>query len=68
MQLSELRNRASRFQANPSLNIDRDDGEEVLVKDQRANLSPAQIVEQKLRGVLHHGLSFFTQTSRRQGT
>jgi len=60
MQLSELRSRMSRVPASTN----RVDGEEVLVKDQRASLSPAQLVEQKLRSVLHSGVSFFSQATR----
>ena len=62
MQLSELRNRMNRVPTNPN----RVDGEEVMVKDQRASLSPAQLVEQKLRNVLHSGVSFFSQVTRVQ--
>ena len=62
MQLSELRSRAGRA----PISNQRLDGEEVLVKDQRANLSPAQLVEQKLRSVLHSGVSFFAQVTRVQ--
>jgi hypothetical protein len=62
MQLSELRSRMNRMPASSQ----RADGEEVLVKDQRASLSPAQIVEQKLRSVLHSGVSFFSQVTRVQ--
>jgi len=64
MQLSELRSRASRLPGNH----DREDGEDILVKDQRANLSPTQIVEQKLRRVLNSGVSFFAQVTRAQRT
>lgn len=64
MQLSELRSRSSRIPSN----LERLDGDEVMVKDQRATLSPAQIVEQKLRGVLHSGFSFFAQVTRMQRT
>lgn len=60
MQLSEIRNRLSRAPQHTQ----RVDSEEVLVKDQRASLSPAQLVEQKLRGVLHSGVSFFSQVTR----
>jgi methanogenic corrinoid protein MtbC1 len=64
MQLSELRNRSSRLPTN----VERVDVEEVLVKDLRATMSPAQIVEQKLRSVMHSGFSFFAQVARRQHT
>ena len=60
MQLSELRNRMNRSPASNQ----RPDGEETLVRDQRAALSPAQLVEQKLRNVLHSGVSFFSQATR----
>jgi hypothetical protein len=62
MQLSELRTRMNRL---PPSSL-RDDGEEVLIKDQRATLSPAQLVEQKFRSVLHRGVSFFSQVTRVQ--
>jgi hypothetical protein len=62
MQLSELRSRTNRVINNPS----RIEGEEVMVKDQRASLSPAQFVEQKLRNVLHTGVSFFANVTRIQ--
>lgn len=60
MQLSELRSRTGRVPSHTS----RVDGEEVLVKDQRASLSPAQLVEQKLRSVLNSGVSFFAPVKR----
>ncbi len=62
MQLSELRSRSSRILSR----ADHVDGEDVLVKDQRASLSPTQVVEQKLRHVLHTGVSFFAHTTRSQ--
>lgn len=60
MQLSELRSRMNRLPTNTN----RADGEESLVKDQRASLSPAQLVEQKLRSVLHSGVAYFAQVTR----
>lgn len=64
MQLSELRSRTSRLPGH----LDQVEGEDVLVKDQRANFSPTQIVEQKLRRVLNTGVSFFAQVTRIQRT
>ncbi len=64
MQLSELRTRVNRLVPTKL----HDDGEENLVTDQRASLSPAQVVEQKFRNVLHRGVSFFSQVTCVQKT
>lgn len=44
-----------RFAASRDEIANRDSGEEFLVMDNRARLSPAQLVEQKLRTVLQSG-------------
>lgn len=44
-----------RFASSGDENLERDSGEETLVTDHRARMSPAQLVEQKLRSVLQSG-------------
>jgi hypothetical protein len=50
--LAELKRR---FASTGEETSEREGGEEVLVADNRARLSPAQLVEQKLRTVLSNG-------------
>jgi hypothetical protein len=47
--LSDLRSRYAEFSGDP---VQRGDADEVLIADSRSRLSPAQVVEQKLRRAL----------------
>jgi hypothetical protein len=50
--LAELKRRFASISEEAS---EREGGEEVLIADNRARLSPAQLVDQKLRTVLSNG-------------